>query len=924
VVVIEGPPGVGKTELLAALGGIAADAGLEVLRARGGELEQGFAFGVVRQLLEAPVREGPQEQRSELLAGAAALAAPLVDPAGTADPSGPAADPFPIMHGLYWLCANLADRRPLAIIVDDAHWADTPSLRWLNYLARRLDGVPALLALAARSTEPEAPVESIEAIKAEARCELLRPAELTESASAKLLAERLEAEPAPELASKAHRITGGNPFLLSELARSLAAEGVRPDAAAAARLGELGPETIARGSLSRLENLPDPARALARAAALFSADAPLRHAATLAGLAAESDALAAADTLAAAGFLDPAGLAAPQAELRFLHPLIRQALYTDLPAGERARRHKQAARVLVGEGGQPERAAGHLMQTAPAADPWVVDRLRAAAAEARAAGAPEIAAAYLRRALTEPPAEAERAQVLFELGSAEAMIEGEAAIEHLREALEHVTEPRLRGPITELLARRLFFSGNAEEAVAVAQREIEELGEADPEWRKRLQAIVLFAGTMEPSFASVGEELDSRLRLGEEGDRTSLGERALLGLVAFRRARSGAPASEATALARRALEGDLLLTRDNGGAGFLVAALVLTLADSELALATYTAARDFARKRGDGFGLTCNQVHSGHAHLLRGELAKAVEAGAEGLEIGLDYGAASAPAWGTAFLADALMESGDLDGAWQALARATTDEQVPDSAHWDRFLDTRSRLRIASGDLRGGLEETLALGRRYTAVGGRNPAFIPWRSRAALCLVRLEEEPERARELAAEEVELARTWGAPRALGVALQAQGLVLGGEEGLALLREAVEVLDGSIARLEHARALGEYGAALRRAGRRGEAREPLEAAIELARACGATPIAERAHSELRLTGARPRSLVFTGVDSLTPRERQVAELAAAGRANPEIAQELYVTRKTIEHHLGSIYRKLDLESREGLAGALMAERR
>ena len=159
---------------------------------------------------------------------------------------------------------------------------------------------------------------------------------------------------------------------------------------------------------------------------------------------------------------------------------------------------------------------------------------------------------------------------------------------------------------------------------------------------------------------------------------------------------------------------------------------------------------------------------------------------------------------------------------------------------------------------------------------------------------------------------------------MALQAQGLVLGGEEALALLREAVAILDGSLARLEHARALGEHGAALRRAGRRGEAREPLEAAIEQARACGATPIAERAHSELRLTGARPRSLVFTGVDSLTPRERQVAELAAAGRANPEIAQELYVTRKTIEHHLGSIYRKLDLESREGLAGALMAERR
>jgi DNA-binding CsgD family transcriptional regulator len=212
----------------------------------------------------------------------------------------------------------------------------------------------------------------------------------------------------------------------------------------------------------------------------------------------------------------------------------------------------------------------------------------------------------------------------------------------------------------------------------------------------------------------------------------------------------------------------------------------------------------------------------------------------------------------------------------------------------------------------------LDTGRRFESVGSRNPAFIAWRSPAALALHRLGEQGE-ARRLAGEELELARAWGAPRALGAALRAAGLIEGGEHGLTLLEEAVQALDGSPAKLEQAKARAELGAALRRANRRSQAREQLRHAVELATTCGATELAARAERELLATGARPRRVALSGVDSLTPSERRVAELAAEGPTNREIAQALFVTQRTVEVHLTSIYRKLAISSRSQLAAAL-----
>jgi len=271
-----------------------------------------------------------------------------------------------------------------------------------------------------------------------------------------------------------------------------------------------------------------------------------------------------------------------------------------------------------------------------------------------------------------------------------------------------------------------------------------------------------------------------------------------------------------------------------------------------------------------------------------------------------------------AYLADSLIEQGEFPEAEAALERAGFGEQVEDHAHTHWFLESRGRLRCRTGEVRRGLADLLECGRRFEAVGGRNPAFLAWRSEAALAYLRLS-EPENATCLAEEEVALARQWGAPRALGRALCAHGLAVGGENGIGLLLEAVEVLERSPARLERAAALVELGAALRRANRRSDARDPLRRGLELATLCGARPLAERAQTELLATGARPRRIALSGIESLTPSERRVADLAIAGSTNREIARALFVTPRTVEVHLTSAYRKLGIDSRSQLASAL-----
>jgi DNA-binding CsgD family transcriptional regulator len=263
------------------------------------------------------------------------------------------------------------------------------------------------------------------------------------------------------------------------------------------------------------------------------------------------------------------------------------------------------------------------------------------------------------------------------------------------------------------------------------------------------------------------------------------------------------------------------------------------------------------------------------------------------------------------------IERGDLEAAKRALERGAVFGDTEDRIYLEQYLTSRGRLRIASGQVREGVNDLLWCGERLAALGLRWP--VSWRAFAAPALASLGEE-QRAAELAKEQIELTRQVGARGALGQALRTGGLAIGGDAGLELLEEAVEVLEGSPARLELAYAFADLGAELGRRRRRREGREVLRLGMQHALGCGAFALAERARTDLTAGGGRRPRLDLTGVNALTPAERRVAEMAANGElTNRAIAQSLFVTEKTVELHLRSAYRKLGIRSRFQLAEAL-----
>jgi DNA-binding CsgD family transcriptional regulator len=902
---IEGAPGIGKTALIAQARALGDAAGMQALGARGSELESKFAYGVVRQLFEPLLARLAPEERADALAGAAMLAAPLFDPAQMG--SEPAAE-LAALHGLYWLTANVAARGRLLLTIDDLHWCDLPSLRWLAYVLPRMEALDVLVVVGLRPQEPVEDPALLAQIVSDPLATVVRPAPLSAAGATDLVRQAVSRTAAEAFCVACWEETAGNPLLLRELVRTIADEGVVPTAANVSRLRELGARAGSRAVSLRLFRLPAEATQLARAVAVLGDDADLAQAAALAPLD-EHDASEAAAALARVDVLRPG------VPLGFVHPLIRDAVYDALTPAQRSSAHARAAALLAEAGTEPDRVAAHLLRSPPTGDPEVVATLRRAASRAASRGASESAVAYLRRALREPPPADGRADLLFELGSAEAPVDGPAAIEHLQAAQDVTEDPTRRAQIALALGRQLFLL-RGEAADAVFLRALEDLGGADAELRHLLEVGLITNDLFSPSLHDAARERLEDVRT--RADDHTVGEKMLLALLAYHDARAGRSAAEAVALARRALADGALL-RANFFQAVFPASTVLAMADLDEVLEFYDDLLGEAHRRGSVLALAAVKVFRSQTLVWRGDLREAEADAREAL--------AGAAIWGTsarfaghasAFLADALMEQGRLDEAAGVLARPGLSAGLPETARLLYLRDSGARLRILRGDLAGGLAELLDAGRGFEAVGSHNPAFIAWRSEAALVLRRLG-KIEDARRLAGEELELARGWGAPRALGAALRAAGLVAGRRGGVDLLGEAVDVLDGSPAKLEHAKARTELGAALRRANERVKAREHLRRAVELATMCGAVSLAERAQGELLATGARPRRVALSGVASLTPSERRVAEMAADGLTNRQIAQALFVTQRTVEVHLTSVYRKLAIDSRSQLGGAL-----
>jgi DNA-binding CsgD family transcriptional regulator len=910
--VVEGPAGIGKTALLAAARDVQEGKDFRWLRARGAELEREFAFGVVRQLVEPVLARASDEERARLLDGPPAVAARLLDLPGLTGRAGSAApDPsFAVLHGLYWLCANLAAERPVALVVDDAHWADGASLRFLAFLLPRLAELPVAVLLASRPAEAGPNQDLLTALTLDAAAQVVPVPPLTAAGVAALVAEGLGAEPEPGFAEACRAATGGTPFLVRMLVEALQEEQIAPVTASAAAVQGVATERLGRWAGLRLARLgPDAAR-LARAVAILERAEPAQ-AAQLAGLTLV-DAAQAGELLVRAGVLTEQPLA-------FAHPLLRSGVYREIPAAERAEEHGRAARLLAEANAGPARVAEHLLAAAPAGDGWIVEQLAAAAREASAGGAPESAAAYLRRALDEPPPEAS-ADLQLMLGLAEFNAGQPGWPGRLAEAVAEVGDDATRVTAALLFAQALRTHRRLAEAVQVCDRVAARLAGRDDEARLTLEAMAVACGMLDATTAPSVADRAGALLARARGQPVPRHAAAVAGWVA---ALAGQPADQAADLAHRAVAAG---PRPLPSAGeppwfhYAVAALMYAECWAE-AQALLDAAETEARAAGNGLILPGVLVHRSWLALRRGDLTVA-EADARALLDGPvpglpDHGLSRPHA--TGILVGALVERGKPGEAERQLEPLEADLQGTSQAA-AVLRHARGRLRLAQGRFGEALGDFLTAGDLAVSMLASGPCFLPWRSDAALAALAAGDTPT-ARRLSEEELDLARAFGARRLLGMGLRAAGLVAGGERGERLLRDAVEVLDGPDTRLEQARALADLGALLRRGNHRADARHLLRQAADAAHHAGAVPLADQAETELRATGARPRRVLLTGLEALTASERRIAELAAEGRTNREIAQTLFVTTRTVEGHLTSVFAKLDVEARTALPAALAA---
>jgi DNA-binding CsgD family transcriptional regulator/tetratricopeptide (TPR) repeat protein len=911
--VVEGTAGIGKSRLLAEARAIAGSAAMRVLAARGGEFEGEFAYGIVRQLFEPLLASADPDLRAELLSGPAALMEPLFDATQFAAlHDAPAEGSFAVLHGLYWLAANVASHRPTLLLIDDLHWADTPSLRWLLYLTRRLEGVPLLVAAGTRAPEGEGHDPTLVAeLIGDPEAVVIRPEPLGRGSIAVLAGERHGLEPDEAFSTALETATGGNPLFVGAVLEAVAQEGISPTAEHVPRLLEIGAQGVSRAVGLRLARLPPEALTLLRAASIVGDGAALRHAAALAGV--EPSELG-----PAAAVLVRLDLLRSVDPLEFFHPVVRSAVYETLDVAERDAAHRLVAELLLQAGSPPESAAGHLLRVAPRADSFVVSTLRRAAERSLAQGAAEAAVGYLTRALEERIDPAVRSEVLVELGFAERRTNGPAAADHLRAGLELLADRSRRCAVALELGRALWFTDRIAEALAVFEQALDEVDrKRDPDVYELLVAELISAAWWDAQTYPIAEAAIGELDL--DALHGGLSSEILLATMAHYEYRLGLRRDHALELARRALAPGNLPA--SGSLAFIYAVMVLRgsgLPDE--AVSTFNHAIDQARRRGDILSVAFMLMWRGQCQTDGGDLRAAVADLREAIDLGVAHGMLVSWPYGIGFLANALLEQGEADEAARVIDEGDFPEQLPlEQFHPVYVRLYRGRLRIETGSPERGVEELLGVGETARLVPFDNPSCVPWRRWAAEGL-RLLDRNDEARALADEELALARQWGDPQAIGASLRMLGLVEGGTAGIGLLRGAVEVLAGSQGRLEHARAVVDLGAALRRADQRTEARGLLREGVDLARWVGAFALAERANEEIAATGARPRKVLQTGLDALTASERRVAQLAAEGMSNKEIAQTLFVTIKTVEVHLSHVYRKLKITSRAQLGKALL----
>jgi DNA-binding CsgD family transcriptional regulator len=907
LVMLSGPAGIGKTSLLRTFLRSEACHDMTVLYGSCAETVAGTGYSGVRALFGPLGLSGSDAADSPLLRGFARRALPAL----TAQQVGqerPAAA-YPVLHGLYWLAAELMAEQPLVLVLDDVHWCDERSLSWVDFLLRRADDLPLLVLLAHRSeAEPLAPAVLTD-IAARHDPTLLRLAPLGHSAVGEM-ARRIFRTPADDaFTERAAAVSGGNPLTLGRLLSELNAEGVRPDSTGLRRVGEVGGQVVASSVGALLDGRPRWVRGVATAVAVLGDETP-----ELIGMLADvPPALVkeGIDTLRRAEIL-----AADRSDL--VHDVVRSAVLAPMDDETLAALRTKAA-LLLNDAGRPvEEVAGRLMLLPALTQPWMSTALCDAALQAQGRGAPEAAARYLRRVLA---AEPDSVPVRIQMAAALAEINPAEAARLMEEALPLAADVRTKAMVAlrfGMLCLALQRSPEGVQVLTEVLTELEaELGPApdpaDRELHTFVESVLLIIGADEKTTVAATLGRASRLT-PPPGDTPA--QRQMLAMMTVLTAMDGRSAERTVGHARRALTSP---GTELEGWSSVSSAFALSLADEvDEALEALDRLLEFSQENAAMWtyvlGLATRALVLHGAGAYPDALADAQTA----VEIAGEERWGDGSALPQIAFATVLVERGDPEQAETVLAGIRRSGMERFVLQYHLYLMTRARARWALGDREASLGLYLECGRSLEESRFTNAVFVPWWAEAA-CLLAMMNRGDEARDLSAYGDELARSWGTSRALGLAALARGAIAPGSTGIGTLTEAVSALADSPARGEHARAEFVLGRSLLKTGDQRAAREHLRAATDLAQRCGGLALAGHARRMLVTAGGRMRKMSASPLDMLTGMERRVAGLAAAGASNRSIAESLFLTVRTIETHLTSVYRKLGVSGRTELGSAL-----
>lgn len=886
VTVLTGPVGVGKTALLQAFAQRAARAGVRYLGASASRAERTVPLEVIRQLVRAAPLTTDARERVGRLLDRAVLACADADDHDRADLARTTA-------AVGGALLELAGGGPLVIAVDDVHHADVPSLRCLDYVARRVSGLATLIVVTeSPRTRPWHPGIYAELLHP-ARLHRVRVPLLSAEGTYRVLAARLGVPGARRVANRCHSISGGNPLLVQALADDHLAAGAGGDELVA---GEAFREAVL-SCLYRCEHL-----VLKAARVLALTEEPL-HGALLPHLVDVrfESALRAIDEATSAGLI---------ADGVLRHPAVAEAVLEGMTVEERARLHRAAACLLHADGAPPVQVAAHLIKTDDLDEPWTAQVLLDAGEQKLLDGDAETARRFLRRANRDCVDECLRARIRSALARAEWRLDPQAAVPHLLGVASAVRAGHLGTGQAAFPIQYLLWHGQIDKAVELIRHLGDRADSADP---RSVADLIITMGWMSTLYPGVTVDRPTPALARHDPLTLASVKRRLQGITMLaallKRGDVGAVADAERVLGTITLDDE----RDIWS-GICALITMLYAGRADRAEHWCDRLRHAWSTRGHSTPLAALTALEAAAAASRGDLTRALALADDA------FAQLSPKGWGVVIgipltvRARVLTLLGELDEA-AACLRIPVPPALFETPIGLHYLQTRGLHALATGNPEAALANFQLCGQLMTSWQLDLPALVPWRTESAQALLVIGRR-QQAERLVREELDRLRPVHI-RNRGTALRVLAATAEGPERIVHLRAAVRLLRQCGDRVELAYGYTDLGHAYQQAGDLRQARAAARAARELAQECGLRQLRPTIPADrIGGPGAPETTLVL---DGLSDAEVQVATLAAQGHTNREIAEQLFLTVSAIEQRLTRIYRKLDVDSRSALAARL-----